>query len=488
MLARRSAALSSLPKVLGLIVSVVCCLAVSVGVGPASLEPDGSRALAVAATVVSLWAAGTLHPAVTALGGVFLLLAMLPRLGPLALLAGFSEPVLWFLVGVLALGSAVASSGLAHRMARFMVALCKGNSFRLMLQSVAFLPLMTLIVPSALTRNAILIAPYKSVLEHPAFRGSKNLAKAVSLILGMLNPMASSMILTGGIAPALAASLLGGGFTWFRWLVLMAVPYAMVILSGFVLILFLCQFHKGSESALVNKPVWLGHAPDVKIGELLPSDERPGMVSVQEWKVMVALGLACVLWLTDYIHHWNPAAPALLGAVLVLSPWCGTMSWQEFASNVSWSLFVVTGAALCIAHVLESTGACAWLGDVLTMGILRCRVPSYMMVSSTVLVSVLVHAAIPSIPACLALLLPIITGFARQAGLNPLVYGLVALISVDSVALYPEQTATALMVYEQHENLTRSDVLKFGLGMLFATLLVVNFIAVPWWAIFGLVP
>ncbi|MGE5586697.1 MAG: hypothetical protein ACM3ZO_00520 [Clostridia bacterium] len=85
-----------------------------------------------------------------------MLLVMLLRLGPLALLAGFSEPVLYFLVGVLALGSAVASNGLARRMAGFMVVLCKGNSFRLMVQSVAFLPLMTLIVPSALTRNAIL--------------------------------------------------------------------------------------------------------------------------------------------------------------------------------------------------------------------------------------------------------------------------------------------------------------------------------------------
>lgn len=494
-----SNARSTLYRSAGCVGAALCLLVLLGYVRPASLGADGLKALIVAATVILLWVSGVVHPAATALAAMALLMVMPPGFGCAVALHGFSAPVLYFLIGVLALGSAVASSGLARRVSVSMIALCKGDGFRLMLQSVMLLPLMTVIVPSALTRNAILLSPYKRALEGPVFGRSRNLAKAVSLTLGMLNPIASSMVLTGGVAPAVAASLLGG-FTWLRWLALMAVPYAVVIISGFGLIVFLCRLgacdaHPGTTGEVVQgdgdaAPLRSlpGPSDDTVSPEYVPRALREGWenMSPKERRVIGVLCAACILWLTDSIHHWNPAAPALLAAAFVLSPWCGALSWKTFTSEMPWALFVVTGAALSLAHVLEITGAAQWLAGSLAGVILGRSASAHVLASLTVLVSVIVHAAIPSIPACLALLLPIVGGFAQLAGLNPIACGLIALMSVDAVALYPEQTATVLMVYEQHGNLARRDVVKFGLGMLSVVLVVVNFIAIPWWRMLGL--
>src|SRR2546421_553859 len=81
---------------------------------------------------------------------------------------------------------------------------------------------MAVFLPSAITRNAILIPAYRESLDAMGLRPTDGRARAVMLTLGVLNPLASSALLTGGIASMTAASLLGG-FSWLRWFVLMAV-------------------------------------------------------------------------------------------------------------------------------------------------------------------------------------------------------------------------------------------------------------------------
>ena len=53
------------------------------------------------------------------------------------------------------------------------------------------------------------------------------------LALGMLNPLASSALLTGGITSITAATLIGG-FSWLGWFALMAVPYYALLCCGAV--------------------------------------------------------------------------------------------------------------------------------------------------------------------------------------------------------------------------------------------------------------
>ena len=94
---------------------------------PEGLTPHGQRALAVLALAVALWASEALPIAVTGLVGVVLLILVGAVPDTEAALYGFSQPVAYFIIGILTLGLAVQRSGLAERMAAYLMRLAGGS-------------------------------------------------------------------------------------------------------------------------------------------------------------------------------------------------------------------------------------------------------------------------------------------------------------------------------------------------------------------------
>ncbi len=214
---------------------------------PAGLSVAGQRVLAVAVMAIGLWCTDAIPAAVT---GILLVIALVLSGGvpgfPEALV-GFAEPVAYFLIGVLTIGLAVLRSGLAERVARFFLRRCRGRSRALYLQMLLSFPLLTLLLPSATTRTGILVFVYEQALDLGHIPRGAPLAKAIMLALNSINRLASTVLLTGGITPVLAASLIGG-ISWGRWLVLMIVPYGVLLALGAVLIYLL--YRKGFDTPL----------------------------------------------------------------------------------------------------------------------------------------------------------------------------------------------------------------------------------------------
>jgi solute carrier family 13 (sodium-dependent dicarboxylate transporter), member 2/3/5 len=97
----------------------------------------------------------------------------------------------------------------------------------------------------------------------------------------------------------------------------------------------------------------------------------------------------------------------------------------------------------------------------------------------------MVHLAITNLAACIALLVPITMTIASAAGVNPIVCALAVTIVVDSVILYPVQTAANLIAYESGYY-GAADVARLGFAMLGLTIAVSLCIAVPYWSALGL--
>ena len=93
---------------------------------PDGLTGEGQRALAVMALAVGLWTTGALPLAVTGMAAVVLLTLLRAAPDIEAALYGFSQPVPYFLLGVLTLGLGVQQSGLANRMAGYLIRLAPG--------------------------------------------------------------------------------------------------------------------------------------------------------------------------------------------------------------------------------------------------------------------------------------------------------------------------------------------------------------------------
>lgn len=435
----------------------------------AGLTVASQAALAVTIAGTILWITEAVPLGVTALL-VVVLLAINPGMRLPDALRGFTSEVTFFLVGVAAIGTAVEASGLAQRAARFLARSAKGNPTRLYVQMIVSLPALAFLVPSAITRNAILIPAYREALDSMGVGKSGRVGRALMLALGMLNPLASSALLTGGIASIAAATLLGG-FSWLGWFALMAVPYyALIFLGGIWLRMMVGPFESGGSCSSKG-----GAKGSIK------TTAEP--LSIAEIKTLAILAATALLWLTDAWHHLSPAIPALVAAIVLLMPRIGSLTWKQFESKLSWGLILTVGASMSLAYSMINTGAASWLGAVFVDRLTSVSVAPMAIVVLLVIAVALVHLAITNLAACMALLIPIAVTIAQAAHLNPLVCGLIVTLAVDAIILYPVQTAANLLAYEAGY-FPSADVRRLGLGMLVLTI-AVALLVLPYWSLLG---
>jgi len=430
-----------------------------------SLSPQGQAVLGAMAAGAMLWISEATPIGVTAIV-VTVLLALTPGARLADAVGGFTSDVVFFLIGAVAIGAAVEASGLAARAARFLGRMARGSPARLYVQMIASLPAFAVLVPSAITRNAILIPAYAEALERMGTAKTDRSGRMLMLALGVLNPLASSALLTGGLVSITAASLLGG-FTWLRWFTLMAVPYYALLFGGALVL------------RCVVGPFERAQAPTPPAA--LPA---PQPFTAIEIKTLAVLAGTLALWLTDRLHHLSPAIPALIGAAVLLLPRIGVLSWRTFESKLSWGIILSIGAALSLAAAMTKTGAAAYVSQSVVSHLAGLAEQPMLLVIGLIFAVALIHLAITNLAACIALLIPVAATIAERASLNPIVCGLIVTITVDAVILYPIQTATNLLAYETGYY-GAADVRRLGIGMLVLTVIVI-LLTIPYWGLLGL--
>ena len=430
------------------------------------LSLRGQRAIVVTVVVVVLWTTAALESGTTSLLAVALLALTGAARSLRDALGGFVNPVPYFLVGVLAMGLAVAKSGLAERVARRILTHARGRSGQLYVQLLVALPAMTFILPSATTRSSILVHIYEEVFTLARVPRGAPIVTAVMLALSSINRLASTALLTGGITPMMAAAIIGG-LSWTGWLAMMAVPYWALLVLGGLLIWML--YGRG-----------FGHT-------MLAADlgSAGGRWTGPETRTLVIVAGVSGLWLTDAVHHLDPALPAVLGLVALLTPGVGVLTWADLDRGVGWSNFFVIGASISVAQALGDSGAAAWLahglvGAVPTWGRHAVATIVLLMLGATAL-----RVLIPNIAGFLALALPIAMSVGREAGVNPLVCALVVMMAGDAVLYYPVQSASSLVIYERG-HVTAGEVLRFGLWMTLVAYVAILFVALPYWSSLGI--
>lgn len=378
-------------------------------------------------------------------------------------LVGFAQPVAYFLIGVLTIGLAVLQSGLAERVARLFLRRCRGRSQALYTQLLLAFPLLTFLLPSATTRTGILVYVYEQALELSGVPRGAPLAKAIMLALNSINRLASTMLLTGGITPVVASALIGE-VSWSRWLLLMSIPYGFLLLLGALLIYG--AYRQGLGLSLPAVPTAVTPLSGVEV------------------RTMVILLGTSSLWLTDALHHWHPALPALLAWGCLLTPGIGVLTWGDFERNFGWANFFVLAASLSLAHALISSGAGDWLAHLVVRGIPSLSRRPLLVVIVLLLAAAPVRLLIPNITGFLATMIPLAMSIGTATGVNPVICGLVVTIAGDAVLYYPAQSASSLVVYERG-HLTAMEIFRFGVWMTLVAYLVVLLVALPYWAVIG---
>jgi anion transporter len=446
------------------LVPLIGSLAVLAAPTPAGLSPEGQRVLAVIVLAIGLWGFETLPPGVTGMVAVVGLVLTRAVAGIREALAGFADPIAYFLIGVLTMGVAVARSGLAERVALMLLARGRGRATVLYRDLLLALPPLTVILPSATTRTGILVHVYDQALEIGRVPRGSPLARAIMLVLNSVNRLSSTILLTGGITPIVAAGLIGAT-SWSYWFVLMSVPYtALLVLASAAIYL---RYRHGFRHEL----------------SVPPASARRPLSGVELRTALITAG-AGALWLTDSVHHWHPTLPALLAWVGYLMPRWGVLTWREFEQEVGWTNFFVIAASLSLAQALSRSGASDWLAAGV-LGAAHAVADSPLMVVSVLLVaSAVVRLMIPNITGFLATTIPLAMSVGTATGVNPLVCGLAVTIAGDAVLYYPAQSASSLVVY-QRGHLTAPEIFRFGVWMTVLAALVVVAVALPYWVAIG---
>lgn len=426
------------------------------------LSGSGQAVLAIAAAGTVLWMSEAIPVGVTGMI-VLALLGCDPGVRATNPFAGFSSEVTVFLIGIAGISTGVEVSGLAERAARMLLGAARGNPRRLYWQMIASFPVMALLLPSAITRNAILVPAYETAIDALEIDQGEQLKRAMMLALGMLNPLASSALLTGGITAIAAGSLLGG-FSWLGWFFLMAPPYYALMLIGAVVINAMTGIRKTGGRA-----------------HYLGKIER---LSSAELRTLLVLAGTCVLWLTDSIHKLSPAIPALMGAIALQLPWIGVANWKEFEARLSWNLILTVAGSLSLAAAMTNTGTAAWLGQQFVARLPIIADHSVLLIFALIAASTVIHLAITNMAACIGLLIPITVTVAQTARLNPIVCGLIVTLTINTVILYPAQTASNLLAYDSG-HFSAADVRRLGLAM-FAANILIALCAIPYWKLLGL--
>jgi anion transporter len=430
---------------------------------PHDLSPHGQAVLGAMSAGAVLWISEATPIGLTAIV-VVVLLSLSPGARVSDAASGFASEVVFFLIGAVAIGTAVEASGLAKRAARFLARMARGSPARLYVQMIASLPAFAILVPSAITRNAILIPAYQDALDRMGIRKADRSGRMLMLALGVLNPLASSALLTGGLASITAGSLLGG-FSWLRWFALMSVPYYALLFGGAFLLRCLVGPFESAQHAQ-------------------PQAQTRQPFSAIEIKTLAVLTGTLTLWLTDQVHRLSPAIPALIGAAVLLTPRVGVLSWKTFETKLSWGIILSIGAALSLATAMTKSGAAAFVSQFVISHLGDLAHEPTLLIIGLIVAAALIHLAITNLAACIALLIPVAATIAARAALNPIVCGLIVAIVVDAVILYPIQTATNLLAYETGYY-SAADVRRLGMAMLPLTVLVI-LLTIPYWGLLNL--
>ena len=435
---------------------------------PEGLSGEGQRALAVMALAVGLWATGALPLAVTGIAAVVLLTLVGAVPGIEAALYGFSQPVPYFLIGVLTLGMGVQQSGLANRMAGYLIRLARGSPHALYVQMLVSFAALTFALPSATTRGAILVHVYEQVMGRWNIAREHPLNKAVMLAMGSLNRLGSTALLAGGITPVVASALIGD-FSWTRWFVLMALPFWSILVVGglAVFVMYRSGFSGFSRPA---------NSADEEQGPrpLTPAEVKAGLI---------AAGVA-LLWFTDFAHGLSPAVPALIALVVMLLPGIGLLSWRQFEQDLAWSNFFIIATSLSLSSALVNSGAAGWFAGTLVSSVGSLGDSPWLLLLAMAGAAAAVRFVMPNIAGYLAFIIPVAMATGGALGLNPMVCGLAVVVVGDSVVYYPAAAAGSVFIYQRAE-ISAPEVLRTGVIMTLVAVAVLLAVAVPWWSVVG---
>lgn len=388
--------------------------------------------------------------------------------------ASFSSSTFWLLVGALGIGVVVSRSGLLNRVALLILskfpATFKGQTTALLVTGNLIAPT----IPSVTAKVAI-VAPFaKAISEKLGYanksRESAGIFSAMFMGFGANGPFFLSGSFFCYTMLGLLPTDIAANVTWTSWLQA-SFAWGIVLLVGSY---FAIQ--------ILYKP---------KVATLTDSDyvktelQKLGPLTRHEKIVLIVLGIALLMWMTERIHGIAAALVALSALCILLG--FKIIDRSDFRSGIAWDSVIFIGGIINLASVFPALNIDKWIASMIGPYIAPLTSNIYLFVIVTVIVIYLVRFIIVSQVATLTIFTVLMTPFAIQAGISPFIPAFIILCSVNVWNVIYQNSTFLAAFYASDGMVDFPDTIRMSVAYMAISLtgMLAN---IPVWKFLGLVP
>lgn len=454
------------------IVGQLLCLAIipAIWFAPLDLNPTTKHGLAIAMFMVVAWITQAMEYALAGMIGCFLFWALGVVRFPVAF-SGFANDTAWFLFGALLIGVIATRSGVARRLAYF-VMLRVGITYpRILLGLILTDFCLTFVVPSGIARVVIMAAVALGLIEAFKAQLGSNIARGMFLVLTYTANIFDKMIIAGAAsitARGLIEKVGGVEVLWSFWFLAFLPCSILTVLAAWRLTLW---FYPPEKLALEGGYDYLRQEIK-KMGPLSPVEKRAALL----------IATAIVLWLTDFAHHIPPPIIGIGVALFALLPHVGVLQPDEMRKLNYMPVFFVA-SAISMGTVLETTKGL----DVLSSVVLSWLEPfvgnSFLLTVVIYWVAFVYHFFLASEISMLGTSIPLLMNFAKSHGLNPLMLGMIWTFAAGG-KLFAYQSGVLIVGYS-YGYFTARDLLRIGWWLTVVEFVILLLLVQFYWPLLG---
>ncbi|WP_276356208.1 SLC13 family permease [Cohnella caldifontis] len=420
---------------------------------------------------VVLWISGIIPDFVVALGmaAYWVVRGLVP---PETALSGFASPTWLYMLFILAVGAAVAKSGLLYRLALRTLQRVPRHYRGQLLGIAAGGALLNPLIPSSSAKVSLGVPVARMLAESMGFpergRGAAGFGLTAMVFYGFTAPF----VLTGSYTNVMAYGLAGIAepMSWFRWF-WYALPAFLVFGATMLLLIFL--FFKPSESGKTVSEKTLEEQLRIL-----------GKWTREEKLTLAATAGSIVLLILQPLHGIDNAWVMLLGfAALVVS---GVLDAKTLKTGIDWTFLLFIGVAFSFAAVAGQLGVIDALSTFLGSKMAPFLSSPALFLVAAMAVSFLVTLLVRDDAAVILLVISFLP-LAGKAGIHPWVLVFVILLATDPF-FFSYQSPTYLTAYYSAEEKSFTHrqgqwTAVFYAAAVFAAVLV----SVPFWSWLGLI-
>lgn len=390
---------------------------------------------------------------------------------PELLYQSFSEEVVWLMIGAFIIGEAVKTSGLTERLTLSILKQTnKKSNVVFSLSSVLFATVF--FIPSTSGRAALSI-PVMSQLSQK-FTSKEKHVLAVLVPVVILMSTSATLIGAGShlIGIGLLESTVGQSISYIQWFI-WGLPFAFIITLLAILTIKWILWPRDSL------PVMEVEKKDAVF---------PKKFTGKEKKTLILVFFLIAGWMTENIHGYPIAFITILGALVIMTPNVGTISWKQGIQSVSWNLILFVASATALGKALLETGVIEWMQEEM-LGFLYIFIgaPEWIIVLIILLVTVTSHLYITSHTTRAIVFIPGLLVFSETIGVHPSTVVFLSLIGFNYCVTFPVSSKALLLYYEEEEiSYDAKNLLKISIILMPLYILLMMLFYFTYWQWTGL--